>query len=75
MSRSMTSKPYKRYTELVSVAKRARSRLVRRENPPHLPSPALGREEPKLLREPAESHTPQDFPSFATETNYLYPAP
>ena len=31
-----------------------------------------GEREPKLLRGPAESHTPQDFPSFATETSYVF---
>lgn len=35
-----------------------------------LPSPSSGRGEPKLLRGSAESHAPQDFSSFATETNY-----
>lgn len=50
--------------------------LSQRENPPHPPAPAplpryshVGvRGEPNLLRGPAESQTPQDFPSFVTET-------
>ena len=56
--------------EVPCQMRHVRHTLSQPENPPHpRPLSPLGRGEPKLSRGPSESHTPQDFPSFATKTS------
>ena len=64
--------------ELVSTFRKAApGAILARSSAVRLPAPqrgeGMGRGEPTLLERPAQSPTPRDFPSFATETSQNEP--